>query len=57
MKLSLFGLELLNYMGVTHVKVYNDSYLVVPQILGKYQCLDNILNDYLERCWGHSALF
>jgi ribonuclease HI len=25
----LFGLELLNYMGVTHVKIFGDSQLVV----------------------------
>jgi hypothetical protein len=38
-------------MGVTHVKVSGDSQLVVQQILGRYQFLDGILNDYLERCW------
>jgi ribonuclease HI len=47
----LFGLELLNYMGVTHVKIFSDSQLVVQQILEKYQCLDDMLNDYLDRCW------
>jgi ribonuclease HI len=47
----LFGLELLNSMGVTHVKVSGDSQLVVQQILERYQCLDGILNDCLERCW------
>jgi ribonuclease HI len=47
----LFGLELLNNLGVTHVKVFGDSQLVVQQILGEYQCLDSILNDYLEKCW------
>jgi ribonuclease HI len=46
----LFGLELLNYMGVTHVKIFGDSQLVVQQILGEFQCLDGMLNDCLERC-------
>jgi ribonuclease HI len=32
----LFGLRLLNYMGITHVKVFRDSQLVVQQILGEY---------------------
>jgi ribonuclease HI len=47
----LFSLELINYMRVTHVKVFGDSQLVVQQILGDYQCLYGISNDYLERCW------
>jgi ribonuclease HI len=47
----LFGLELLNYMGVPYVKVLGDSQLVVEQNFGKYHCLDGMLNDYLERCW------
>jgi ribonuclease HI len=46
----LFGLELLDYMGMKHVKVFSDSQLVVQQILEEYQCLDGTLNGYLERC-------
>jgi ribonuclease HI len=46
----LFGLELLNYMGVKHVNVFGDSQLVVQQILEEYQCLDDTLNSYLEKC-------
>jgi ribonuclease HI len=46
-----FDLELLNYMGVTHIKVFGDSQLVGQHILGKYQGLNDMLNDYLERCW------
>jgi ribonuclease HI len=38
-------------MRVTHIKVFSDSQLVVQQILEKYQCLDSMLNDYLDRCW------
>jgi ribonuclease HI len=48
-KALLFGLKLLSYMGVTHVKIFGDSQLVVQQILGEYQGLDSMLND-LERC-------
>jgi ribonuclease HI len=47
----LFGLELLSYMGVKHVKALGDSQLVVQQVLEKYQCLDGTLNNYLEKCW------
>jgi ribonuclease HI len=48
----LFGLELLNCMGVKHVRAFSDSQLVVQQILEEYQCLDGTLNSYLEKCWG-----
>jgi hypothetical protein len=47
----LFGLELLNCMGVKHVKTFGDSQLVVQQISEEYQCLDGTLNSYLEKCW------
>jgi ribonuclease HI len=47
----LFGLELLNCMGVKHVKAFGDSQLIVPQILEECQCLDGTLNSYLEKCW------
>jgi hypothetical protein len=46
----LFGLELLNCMGVKHVRAFGDSQLVVQQILEEYQCLDVTLNSYLEKC-------
>jgi ribonuclease HI len=48
----LFGLELLNCMGVKHVREFGDSRLAVQQILEEYQCLDGTLNSYLEKCWG-----
>ena len=48
----LFGLELLNCMGVKHVKTFSDSQLVVQQVLEEYQCFDGTLNSYLEKCWG-----
>jgi ribonuclease HI len=48
----LFGLELLNCMGVKHVKAFGDSQLVVQHILEEYQCFDGTLNSYLEKCWG-----
>jgi hypothetical protein len=44
----MFSLELLGYMGVKHMKVFDDSQLIVQQILEEYQCLDATLNGYLE---------
>jgi ribonuclease HI len=48
----LFGLELLNFMGVKHVKAFGDSQLVVQHVLEEYQCFDGTLNSYLEKCWS-----
>jgi ribonuclease HI len=46
----LFGLELLNCMGVKHVEAFGDSQLIVQQVLEEYQCFDGTLNSYLEKC-------
>ena len=46
----LFGLEILQTMGVKHVEAFGDSELVVNQVGKVYQCLDGILNSYLDRC-------
>jgi ribonuclease HI len=48
----LFGLDLLDCMGVKHVKAFGDSQLVVQQVLEEYQCLNGTLNSYLEKYWG-----
>jgi ribonuclease HI len=48
----LFGLELLNCMGVKHVKTFGDFHLVVQQVLEEYSCLDGTLNGYHEKCWN-----
>jgi ribonuclease HI len=48
----LSSLELLNCMGVKHVKAFGDSQLIVQQVLEEYQCFDGTLNSYLEKCWG-----
>ena len=46
----LFGLEILHEMGVKHVEAYGDSLLVVQQVSKVCQCLDGVLNAYLDRC-------
>jgi hypothetical protein len=48
----LFDLELLNCMGVKHVKAFGNSQLVVQHVLKEYQCFDGTLNSFLEKCWG-----
>jgi ribonuclease HI len=37
-------------MGVRRVKVFGDSQLVMQQLKGKSQCLDETLNEYQEMC-------
>ena len=46
----LFGLEMLLAIGATHIEAYGDSLLVVQQISKVFQCLDESLNDYLDKC-------
>jgi ribonuclease HI len=46
----LNGLEALNDLGVDKVGIFGDSKLVVEQVNGNSQCLDNILNEYQEHC-------
>jgi ribonuclease HI len=53
----LFGLEILESMGVKHVEAFGDSLLIVHQISGKYQCLDGLLNAYLDKCLDVIARF
>jgi hypothetical protein len=56
-KALLFGLEILESMDVKHVKTFGDSFLVVHQVSGKYQCLDGSLNAYLDKCLDIIARF
>jgi hypothetical protein len=37
-------------MGVRSINAFGDSQLVVQRIRGESQCLDGILNEYLEKC-------
>jgi hypothetical protein len=44
-------------MSVKHVEAFEDSLLVVQQIVGIFQCLDESLNAYLDKCLEIIALF
>src|SRR5438105_4255699 len=46
----LFGIELLVAVGPTHIEAFGDSLLVVQQISKVFQCLDESLNLYLDKC-------
>jgi hypothetical protein len=44
-------------MDVKHVEVFGDSLFVMQQIAGIYQCFDESLNTYLDKCLEIIALF
>ena len=46
----LFGLKILQSMGVKHVEVFGDSLLVVQQVSKVCQCYNGSLNAYLDKC-------
>jgi hypothetical protein len=53
----LLGMQIVSYMGVKHVKAFNDSLLVMQQVAGIYQCFDGYLNAYLDKCLEIISLF
>jgi ribonuclease HI len=46
----LFGFEILHDMGVKRIEAYDDSLLVVQQVSKVCQCLNGVLNAYLDKC-------
>jgi ribonuclease HI len=53
----LLGLQILSSMSVNHVEAFDDSLLVVQQIVGIFQCFDRPFNAYLDKCVEIIALF
>jgi hypothetical protein len=44
-------------MVVKHVKIFGDSLRVVQQVVGVYQCFNESLNTYIDKCLKIIALF
>jgi hypothetical protein len=44
-------------MDIKHIEAFGDSLLVVQQVVGVYQCFDESLNAYLDKCLKIIALF
>jgi hypothetical protein len=44
-------------MGVKHTEAFDDSLLLVQQVVGVFQCFDGSLNTYLDKCLKIIALF
>jgi ribonuclease HI len=53
----LLGLYILSSMHVKSVEAFNDSLLVVQQISSVFQCFDESLNAYLDKCMEFVVLF
>ena len=45
----LKGLQLLQEVRAEDVEIFGDSMLVINQIIGKYECKDDVLMVYLEK--------
>jgi hypothetical protein len=44
-------------MGVKHVWAFDDSLLVMQEVVGIYKCFDESLNAYIDKCLKITALF
>jgi ribonuclease HI len=53
----LLGLQILNSMGVKHVEAFGVSLLTVHQITSTFQCFDESLDAYIDKCLEIIALF
>jgi ribonuclease HI len=53
----LHGLEFLRDLGARDIDVFGDSNLIVQQVRGDSQCLDGVLNSYLDKCLDIIKLF
>jgi ribonuclease HI len=53
----LLGLQILSSMGVKHVEALGDSLLVMQQVAGVFQCFNESLNSYLDKCLEIISLF
>jgi ribonuclease HI len=53
----LHGIEYLRDLGARDVDVFGDSNLIVQQVRGDSQCLDEVLNSYRDRCLDIIKLF
>jgi ribonuclease HI len=40
------GLQLLQEVKADAIKIFGDSQLIVNQLIGLYECMDDILRDY-----------
>jgi len=46
----LKGIQLLHEVKAESIEVFGDSQLVINQLLGLYECKDDVLRRYYEEC-------
>ena len=46
----LKGLQLLQEVKADAIEIFGDSKLIINQLIGLYECKDNILRSYYEKC-------
>ena len=46
----LKGLQLLQEVKADAIEIFGDSQLKINQLIGLYECKDDILRDYYEKC-------
>ena len=48
----LKGLQLLQEVKADTIEIFGNSKLIINQLICLYECKDDILRDYYEKCWG-----
>jgi ribonuclease HI len=46
----LKGLQLLQEVKAESIEIFDDSQLVINQLIGLYECKDEILREYYDEC-------
>jgi ribonuclease HI len=46
----LKGLQLLQEIKVDAIEIFRDSQLIINQLIGLYECKDDVLRSYYEKC-------
>ena len=46
------GLQLLQEVKADAIEIFRDSQLVVNKLIGLYECKDDMLRSYYEKCWS-----
>jgi ribonuclease HI len=50
-KAILKGLQLLQEVKADAIEIFGDSQLIINQLIGLYECKDDILRYYYMKCW------
>ena len=48
----LKGLQLLQEVKADAIEIFEDSQLIINQLIGLYECKDDVLRNYYEKCRG-----